>query len=124
MLKNLLVFSFLISPAVASAQDDVQYETIQPSAETSAAMASFLPVDIIAEQIRADRRTTEFAPDADSDDDDIVSISFDDPYDINWQGALETNGAGQSPSPITLPLLNSYQIENVEIKFRVLNRKF
>ncbi len=56
----------------------------------------------------------------------IVSISTDSPNDLNWHGVMEVHNNGDSPAPVVvpLPLLDSYPIENFEIKLKLLDKKF
>jgi len=54
----------------------------------------------------------------------FISINTDTPLDLNWTAALEFSDPALRPTPVTLPFLTDYPIDNLEIKLRVLNLKF
>ena len=68
----------------------------------------------------------EIATEEPSADGSLISISLADPKDMNWNGALEINPAQNTlnTEKISLPFMESYPIENLEIKLRLLDAKF
>ncbi len=61
-----------------------------------------------------------------SNDSSLISISLSDPKDMNWKGALEINPPQDNltKDKIILPFIESYPIENLEIKLRLLDATF
>lgn len=54
----------------------------------------------------------------------FITINTDAPMGMNWTAALEFADPALRPTPIVLPFLADYPIDNLEIKLRVLNIKF
>lgn len=54
----------------------------------------------------------------------LISINTDSPLDLNWAGALELVSPDLRPAGVVLPFLEDYPIDNLEIKLRLLNRRF
>ncbi|MGN0917401.1 MAG: hypothetical protein ACI4NZ_04310 [Candidatus Enterousia sp.] len=54
----------------------------------------------------------------------FISINTDSALDLNWAAALEFTDPALRPTPVTLPFLTDYPIDNLEIKLRFLNLKF
>jgi hypothetical protein len=55
----------------------------------------------------------------------IISVNFSNPNDLNWDAVQGTADSGSlRPASVTIPFLDSYPIQNIEIKFRLLNEKF
>lgn len=53
----------------------------------------------------------------------LVSINTD-ILDMNWTGAMDLSEPMLRPAGIILPFLESYPIDNLEVKLRLLNLKF
>lgn len=53
----------------------------------------------------------------------LVSINTD-ILDMSWTGAMELSDPTLRPGGIVLPFLESYPIDNLEVKLRLLNVKF
>lgn len=58
------------------------------------------------------------------DDMPFLTINTDAALDLNWSAALEFTDPTLRPTPVILPFLTDYPIDNLEIKLRVLNLKF
>lgn len=54
----------------------------------------------------------------------FISINTDMRGDMNWAAALEFTDPALRPVPVTLPFLEGYPMDNLEIKLRVFNVKF
>lgn len=54
----------------------------------------------------------------------LISINTDNPLDLNWTGALELSDPTMRPTGVVIPFLEQYPIENLEVKFKLLNLRF
>lgn len=71
-----------------------------------------------------DNSTQNLHYDAATDSMPLVSVNTDSILDLNWATALDFSDPVLRPTPITVPFLTDYPIDNLEIKLRVLNLKF
>ncbi|GHT57567.1 hypothetical protein FACS18945_2210 [Bacteroidia bacterium] len=106
---KLMIFMASISIAIAKA-DDAELKYI-PNGEKETLEVLIDPPE---------------APAQGSDDkDSVVSISLKDSKDINWQGVMDTSHqAAAEAFQIILPFLPSMPLNNVELKLKILDRKF
>lgn len=63
-------------------------------------------------------------PEIDNSNGSMVSINAGYIEDINWKTVLDFTDPALRPAPIVLPFFEDFPLENVEIKFRILNTKF
>lgn len=54
----------------------------------------------------------------------LITINTDSVLDMNWSGAMELVDPMDRPLPVILPFFESYPIENIEVKLRLLNLPF
>lgn len=102
---RVLVFATVIinCPAYAADTDNIMPDTPTPVVEN------------VAPDFHYERPDTDMP---------FISINTDAPLGLNWTAALEFTDPALRPTPITLPFLSDYPIDNLEIKLRVLNLKF
>ena len=54
----------------------------------------------------------------------LVSINTDSPLDMNWSGAMELVDPALRPAGVILPFLEEHPLDNLEVRFRLLNLRF
>jgi len=110
MLSGLLIL-YALSTAPVVAPDDVP--DAAPVYAGVALSQSEAPAD--AENPSADNDPAPQTP--------LVSVNTD-ILDMNWTGAMNLADPVLRPAAITVPLLDGYMIDNLEVKLRLLNVRF
>ena len=115
MKKLILIFMIAISPAFAelSESEEQIIKAVTEALTSSKKEPQYIPPAKFEDK----KEDTE-------DNDGIISISLSDPNDVNWQGVLESSSAGNGPDPVSMPIFHSIQFPNLELKFKLLERKF
>jgi len=110
MLSGLLILSFLSATPVV-APDDVP-----------AAALVYAGVALSQSDAPADAEKTSAAAD-NAPQTPLISVNTD-ILDMNWTGAMDLSDPMLRPAGIVLPFLDSYMIDNLEVKLRLLNVRF
>lgn len=110
MLSGLLILSVLAASPVVT-PDDV------PDAAPVYAGVALGQTDtpVVAENAPAPDDTAPQTP--------LISVNTD-ILDMNWTGAMDLSDPVLRPTGIVLPFLDSYMIDNLEVKLRLLNVRF
>ncbi|MCL2338628.1 MAG: hypothetical protein FWC51_01585 [Proteobacteria bacterium] len=126
MRKFLFFFVFLTLPAFA-ATDELSGPSPQPdNSELVLSDEYDQPANLLIDDglnVRNWADAWKISTDTAADDTGMLSISLRDPKDLNWGGALDVHGS-PTPPVLVLPFLQSYPIDNIEVKLQLLNRKF
>ncbi len=121
MIGSILLFSILAAaPAVPvpSVSDDVSIEEVPVVTPTYAGVAIS---DEEHEPLPATKNDVALPQ---SSSTPLISINTDSVLDMNWTGAMELSDPVLRPMPVVLPFLESYPIDNIEVKLRLLNLSF
>ena len=110
MIAGIFVFSLLAAPVIAP-------EDVPPASPIYAGIAIGDTVEL-PDVDKSDAPHPAVPPQT-----PLVSINTD-VLDMSWTGAMELSDPMLRPSGIVLPFLESYPIDNLEVKFRLLNVKF
>ncbi|MDR1207028.1 MAG: hypothetical protein LBK26_01285 [Rickettsiales bacterium] len=118
MMKKICILIAIAAPIPASSAEDAY---VPAAAGTgNAGVESY-------QEAYAEKKGLD-APVDDNDSellDGMISISLSDPKDINWQGVLDASDAAAAPgNQVILPFLQSYPIDNLEIKFKLWRQRF
>lgn len=122
-MKKLLLFLFCFILSDYSANADGIFNTSKQKNQDSDAPSHNYQ---IPEKFDYYNLGNEIATEEPSTDSSLISISLSDPKDMNWKGALEINPPQDNltKDKLILPFMESYPIENLEIKLRLLDARF
>jgi len=110
MLSGLLILSVLAAPPVVTPDDVPDAAPVYAGVALSQSDA---PSD--AENPSADNDPAPQTP--------LISVNTD-ILDMNWTSAMDLSDPVLRPAGIVLPFLDSYMIDNLEVKLRLLNVRF
>lgn len=122
-MKKLLLFLFCFILSAPSANADGIFNTAKKKNKAPDASVHNYQIPEKFDYYKLQNKTVPEEPSTDSS---LVSISLSDPKDMNWSGALEINPPQDTldTEKIILPFMESYPIENLEVKLRLLDAKF
>lgn len=117
MKKIYIIFCLAVMPFCAAvAQEPEQTET-----------SDFYQIDrtqVIKDPNMLVKIDPQPIPDLPEEEGGVVSINAGYIEDINWKTVLDFTDPALRPAPVVLPFFQDFPLENVEIKFRILNTKF
>lgn len=124
-MKKMFVFSAIVTLSASGALAMMAVKDVHTIDKNDIAIQEFEETDMAPAGLV---RTKFVAQKSETNSDDglgnIISVSVNNFDDLNMEGYLETSQVAVRPEPIVIPFLEDYPIQNIEVKFRLFNRKF